>query len=206
MSSYFWSSNGSFKIIHFSSKIFPNKVIQKNFLLSTFIQKGLQRFIKSLPNWNRSPSHYRAIPFSSDSWEINRSFLLPVYLIPPFPPAHLRWAAKLILKVKITATTSYSEGDYFPTIPSWNSIKEWPYNGHYFLFFKTAISANSSIGIYQNNSAFHGHKPPNNVWSFLSHQMPLSKGQNYQLNDQFVAPSLLAIPTYSCLLSPSLGL
>jgi hypothetical protein len=87
-----------------------------------------------------------------------------VYLIPSLPPAHLRWAAKLVLKVKITATTSYSEGDYFSIIPSWNSIKEWSYNGHYFLFFMTAISADSSIEIYHNNSAFHGHKPPNNIW------------------------------------------
>jgi hypothetical protein len=58
---------------------------------------------------------------------------------------------------------SYSEGDYFPTIPSRNSIKEWPYNGHYFLFFMTAILADSSIEIYHNNSAFHDHKSPNNV-------------------------------------------
>jgi hypothetical protein len=33
-------------------------------------------------------------------------------------PAHLRQATKLALKVKITATTPYSEEDYFPTIPS----------------------------------------------------------------------------------------
>jgi hypothetical protein len=80
-----------------------------------------------------------------------------------------------MLKVKITATTLYYEGYYFPTIPSGNSIREWPYNGHYFLFFMTAISADSSIGIYHNNSAFHSHKPPNNVWPFLPHQMQLSK-------------------------------
>jgi hypothetical protein len=36
--------------------MFANKVIQKNFLLSTFIQNGLQGFLKSLPNWNKSPS------------------------------------------------------------------------------------------------------------------------------------------------------
>jgi hypothetical protein len=152
------------KIIHFSCETFPNKVIQKNFLLSTFIQKGSQRFIKSLPNWNQSPSRHRAIHVSSDSGEINRSFLLLVYLIPSLPPAHLRRATKLAVKVKITATTSYSEGDYFPTIPSWNSIKEWPNNGDYFLIFMTAISAVSSIGTYHNNSAFHSHQPPNNVW------------------------------------------
>jgi hypothetical protein len=70
----------------------------------------------------------------------------------------------------------YSEGDYFPTIPSWNSINKWPYNGHYFLFFMVAISADSSMVIYHNNSAFHGHKTPNNVWPFLPHQMLLSKG------------------------------
>jgi hypothetical protein len=70
----------------------------------------------------------------------------------------------------------------------------------------TAISADSSIEIYHNNSAFHGHKSPNNVWPFLPHQMPLSKGQNCQFNVQFAAPSLLAIPAHSCLLSPSLGL
>jgi hypothetical protein len=145
---YFRSWNGSFKIIRFSCETFPNKVIQNNFSsLNIHSQKGLQWFIKSLPNCNQSPSHRRAIPFSSNSWEINWSFLLPVYLIPSLPPAHLRWAAKLILKVKITVTTLYSEGDYFPTIPSWNSIKEWPYNDHYFLFFMTAISADSSIGI-----------------------------------------------------------
>jgi hypothetical protein len=160
---YFRSSNGSFKIIHLSCETFPNKVIQNNFLRSTFIQNGLQRFIKSLPNWNQSPSRHRAIPFSSDSWKINRSSLLPVYLIPSLPHARLRWAAKLVLNVKITATMSYSEGDYFPTIPSWNSIKEWPYNGHYFLFFMTTISADSSIEIYHNNSAFHFHKSHNNV-------------------------------------------
>jgi hypothetical protein len=51
----------------------------------------------------------------------------------------------------------------------------------------TTISADSSIGIYHNNSAFYGHKPPNNVWSFLPHQMPLSEGQNCQLNDEFAA-------------------
>jgi hypothetical protein len=34
------------------------------------------------------------------------------------PPAHLRQATKLTLKVKITATTPYSEGNYFPTISS----------------------------------------------------------------------------------------
>jgi hypothetical protein len=174
--------------------------------LSTFIQKGLQGFIKSLPNWNQSPSRHRAIPFSSDSWEINSSFLLPVYLIPSLPPAHLRWAANLILKVKITATTLYSEGDYFPAIPSWNSINKWLYNDLYFLFFMVAISADSSMGINHNNSAFHGHKPPNNVWPFLPHQMPLSKGQNCQFNGEFTAPLLLAIPADSCLLSPSLGL
>jgi hypothetical protein len=65
----------------------------------------------------------------------------------------------------------------------------------------TAISVDSSIGIYHNNSAFHGHKPPNNVWSFLPHQMSLSKGQNRQLNGQFAAPSLLAISAHSCPLS-----
>jgi hypothetical protein len=70
-----------------------------------------------------------------------------------------------------------------------------------------AISADSSTGIYLNNSAFHGHKSPNNVWPFLPHQMPLSKGQNCQLNGQFAAPSLLAIPAHSCLLptGPSRG-
>jgi hypothetical protein len=144
---YFQSLNGSFKIIHFSCETIPSKVIQKNFLLSTFIQKGLQWFIKFLPNWNQSPSRHIAIPFSSDSWEINWSFLLPVYLIPSLPPAHLRWATNLILKVKITATTLYSEGDYFPTIPSWNSIKKWPYNGNYSLFIMTAISADPSLWI-----------------------------------------------------------
>jgi hypothetical protein len=41
---------------------------------------------------------------------------------------------------------------------------------------------------------------------FSPHQMPLSKGQNYQLNGQFAAPSLLAIPAHSCPLSPYLGL
>jgi hypothetical protein len=168
---YFWCSNGSFKIIHFSCETFPNKVIQKNFLLSTFIQKGLQRFIKSLPNWIQTPSRHRAIPLSFDSWAINRLFLLPQYLIPSLPPAHLRRATKLALKVKITAATLYSEEDYFPTIPSWNSIKEWPYNGHYSLFFMTAISADPSIGVYHNNPAFHsqnhrimsGHFPPSNI-------------------------------------------
>jgi hypothetical protein len=68
-----------------------------------------------------------------------------------------------------------------------------------------AISADSSMGIYHNNSAFYGHKSPNNVWLFLPHQMQLSKGQNCQLNGQFAAPSLLAIPAHSCL-SPFLGL
>jgi hypothetical protein len=48
--------------------------------------------------------------------------------------------------------------------------------GHYLLFFMVAISANSSMGIYHNNSAFYGHKSPNNAWSFSPHQMPLSKG------------------------------
>jgi hypothetical protein len=144
---YFQSSNGSFKIIHFSSETFSNKVIQKNFLLSTFIQKGLQSFIKSLPNWNQSPSHHRAIPFSSDSWVINWSFLLLVYLIHSLLLAHLRWATKLVLKVKIIATTSYSKGDYFPTIPSWNSIKKWPCNGNYSLFIMSAISADPSLWI-----------------------------------------------------------
>jgi hypothetical protein len=166
----------------------------------------LKRFIKSLPNWNQSPSRHRAIPVSSDSWEINRSFLLPVYLIPSLPPAHLRRATMLAPKVKITATTSYSEGDYFPEIPSRISIKEWPYNGDYFLFFMTAISADSSIGIDHNNSAFHGHKPPNIVWPFHPHQMPLSKGQNCHLNGNFAAPSLQIIQAFSCPLSPSLGL
>ncbi len=138
----------SFVLWNFSNKKYClQKFIQKNFLLSIFIQKGLQGFIKSLPNWNQSPSHHRAIPFSSDSWEINWSFLLPVYLIPSFPPAHLRWAAKLVLKIKITATTSYSNEDYFPTIPSWNSIKKWPYNGNYSLFIMTAISADPSLWI-----------------------------------------------------------
>jgi hypothetical protein len=69
-----------------------------------------------------------------------------------------------------------------------------------------SISADSSMGIYHNNSAFYGHKSPNNAWPFLPHQMQLSKGQNCQLNGQFAAPSLLAIPAHSCLLSPSLGL
>jgi hypothetical protein len=69
-----------------------------------------------------------------------------------------------------------------------------------------AISADSCMGIYHNNSAFYGHKSSNNAWPFLPHQMPLSKGQNCQFNDQFAAPSLLAIPAHSCLLSPSLGL
>jgi hypothetical protein len=69
-----------------------------------------------------------------------------------------------------------------------------------------AILANSSMGIYHNNSAFYGHKSPNNAWSLLLHQMQLSKGQNCQLNGQFAAPSLLAIPAHSCPLSPSLGL
>jgi hypothetical protein len=82
---YFRSSNGSFKIIHFSCETFLNKVIQKKFLLSTFIQNGLQRFLKSLPNWNQSPSRHRAIPFSSDSWEINRSFLLLLCIVFPLP-------------------------------------------------------------------------------------------------------------------------
>ena len=82
---YFRSPNGSFKINYFSCETFPNKVIQKNFLLSTFIQKGLQRFIKSLPNWNQSPSRHRAIPFSSDSWKINRSFLLLLCIVFPLP-------------------------------------------------------------------------------------------------------------------------
>jgi hypothetical protein len=68
------------------------------------------------PNWNQSPSRHRAIPLSSDSWEINRLFLLPAYLIPSLPLAHLIWATKLALMVKIIATTSYSEEDYFPTI------------------------------------------------------------------------------------------
>jgi hypothetical protein len=70
----------------------------------------------------------------------------------------------------------------------------------------TAISADSSMGIYHNSSAFYGHKSNNNAWPFLPHQMPLSKGQNCQFNGQFTAPSLLAIPAHSCLLSPSLGL
>jgi hypothetical protein len=118
---YFRSWNASFKIIHFSCETFPNKVIQNKFSsLNIHSKKSLQWFIKSLPNWNKSPSCHRAIPFSSDSWGIIWSFLLPVYLIPSLPPAHLRWAANLILKVKITATTLYSEGDYFPAIPSIN--------------------------------------------------------------------------------------
>jgi hypothetical protein len=54
----------------------------------------------------------------------------------------------------------------------------------------TAISADLSIGIYHNNSAFHGHKSPNNVWPLSPHQMPLSKGQNCLLNGNFAAPSL----------------
>jgi hypothetical protein len=144
--------------------------------LNIHSKKGLQRFIKFLPNWNQSPSHHRAIPFSSNSWEINWSFLIPVYLIPSLPPAHLRWATKLTLKVKITATTSYFVEDYFPTAPSWNSIKKWPCNDHYFLFFMVAISADWTMGIYHNNSAFYGHKSPNNACPFLPHQMPLSKG------------------------------
>jgi hypothetical protein len=119
------------------------------------------------------------------------------------PPAHLRQATKLTLKVKITATTSYSEGDYFPTIPSWNSIKEWPYNGHYFLFFMTAISADSSTGIYHNNSSFHGHKSPNNVWSFLPHKMPLSKGP--KLPTQWSICSTFIVG-HSCSFMPSLSL
>jgi hypothetical protein len=69
-----------------------------------------------------------------------------------------------------------------------------------------AISADSSMGIYHNNLAFHDHKQPNNAWPFLPHQMPLSKGQNCQFNGQFTAPLLLAIPAHSCLLSPSLVL
>jgi hypothetical protein len=44
--------------------------------------------------------------------------LHPVYLIPSLPPAHLRGATNLILKVKIIAITLYFEGDYFPTTPS----------------------------------------------------------------------------------------
>jgi hypothetical protein len=70
----------------------------------------------------------------------------------------------------------------------------------------TAISADSSIGIYHNNLAFHGYKPPNNFWPFLPHQMPLIKGQNCHLNGNFAAPSLQIIHAYSCPLSPSLGL
>jgi hypothetical protein len=69
-----------------------------------------------------------------------------------------------------------------------------------------AISADSSMRIYHNNSAFYDHKSPNNTWPFLPHQMQLSKGQNCQLNGQFTAPSLLAIPAHSCPLSASLGL
>jgi hypothetical protein len=70
----------------------------------------------------------------------------------------------------------------------------------------TAISADPSLWKYHHNSAFYGHKSPNNAWSFLPHQMPLSKVQNCQLNGQFAAPSLLVIPGHSWLLSPSLGL
>jgi hypothetical protein len=69
-----------------------------------------------------------------------------------------------------------------------------------------AISANLSMGIYHNNSAFYSHKSPNHAWPFLPHQMQLSKGQNCQLNGQFAAHSLLAIPAHPCPLSPSLGL
>ena len=82
---YFWCSNGSFKIIHFSCETFPKKVIQKNFLLSTFIQNGLQRFLKSLPNWNRGPSRHRGIPFLLTHEKINRSFLLLLCIVFPLP-------------------------------------------------------------------------------------------------------------------------
>jgi hypothetical protein len=54
----------------------------------------------------------------------------------------------------------------------------------------TAISADPSIGIYHNNSVFHGHKANNNVRPFFPQQMQLSKGQNCHLNDNFAAPSL----------------
>jgi hypothetical protein len=56
--------NGSFKIIHLSCETFPNKVSSKKyFLLSTFIQKGLQKFIKSLLNWIQIPAviHYLSL-------------------------------------------------------------------------------------------------------------------------------------------------
>ncbi len=167
----------SFELWKFSNKKYClQKFIQKNFSSHhPSFKKDFQKFIKSLPNWNQSPSRHRALPFSSDSWEINWSFHLLVYLT-PLPPAHFRWEAKLIFKVKITATTSYFMEDYFLTIPSWNSIKKWPYNGNYSLFIMTAISADPSLWKYHHNSAFYGHKSPNNTWPFLPHQMPLSKG------------------------------
>jgi hypothetical protein len=55
----------SFKIfIHLSCENFQTKcIIQKNFLFSAFIQKDLQKFIKSLPNWIQvlAPIHFYSL-------------------------------------------------------------------------------------------------------------------------------------------------
>jgi hypothetical protein len=39
-----------------TKSIVSKKFIQKDFLLLTFIQKGLQKFIKSFPNWIQIPT------------------------------------------------------------------------------------------------------------------------------------------------------
>jgi hypothetical protein len=48
---FFWIIY-SFELWKFSNqRIVSKKFTQKDFLLSTFIEKGLQKFIISLPNW-----------------------------------------------------------------------------------------------------------------------------------------------------------
>jgi hypothetical protein len=54
----------SFELSKFLNKSIVSKnFIQKKFLLSTFIQKDLQKVIKSLPNWIQIPTpiHFRSL-------------------------------------------------------------------------------------------------------------------------------------------------
>jgi hypothetical protein len=78
---------------HSSKSIVSKKFIQKGFLLLSFIQEGLEKFIKSLPNWIQIPT---SIHFSSVA--------INVFLYPEWP---LRSAA-IIVSISLSFSLVYS--------------------------------------------------------------------------------------------------